>query len=144
MQNTSDPPGDELAYAPMPHRAARKLVGEQGFCFHFNAEAGHRGCNIATPLDSNGVDEMFVKVFNVLDHAILHRAAHGYEIKHRQMLNLLTQSYAARMGANGYIEFPGEQQDGKIFVDACNTTGVNLADIDGAQLHELLDRKSVV
>src|SRR5277367_883771 len=60
------------------------------------------------------------------------------------MLHILAEPYASRMWANGNIEFRGHQDYCQVLVDPSQATAIDLADVDGACLHELLEHNSVM
>ena len=59
------------------------------------------------------------------------------------MLHVLAQPDAARMRAGGHAELGRHQQDGQDLVDSAEPAGVDLADIDGAGLEQLLEDDAV-
>ena len=66
------------------------------------------------------------------------------KVEDREMLNVFAEAHAACVGAYGDAELCGEQHDGEILIDAGNATAIDLADVDGASLHELLEHDGIV
>lgn len=61
---------------------------------------------------------MFVKMIDKLDHSIFERGRDGEEVEGGEMLDVLAESDAAGVGADGDAELCREQEDGQVFVDA--------------------------
>src|SRR5258707_15122476 len=60
------------------------------------------------------------------------------------MLYILAQADATGVRADRDAELCGHQHDGEIFVDAGDSAAIDLADIDGSGLEELLEHDTVV
>ena len=60
------------------------------------------------------------------------------------MLDVLAQADSSGVGADRHTELRGEQQDGEVLVHSADTTAIDLADVDCAGLHELLEHNAVV
>ena len=61
-----------------------------------------------------------------------------------EMLGVFGQPDAAGMWHDGDVEFLGHEQHGEDLVDAAEAAGVDLADVDGARLQELLEDHAVL
>lgn len=85
---------------------------------------------------------MLVQVIHVLEHALL--PAHDHVVDRAQVLRVLGQPHAAAVRHDGHVELGGHQQDGDDFVDAAQPARVDLADVDGAGLQELLEHDAVL
>ena len=59
-------------------------------------------------------------------------------------MHIFAETDATRMRADGYAEFDGHQHDGEVFMDASYATAVDLADVDGLGLHELLEEDAIL
>ena len=80
----------------------------------------------------------------VLDHALVERSADGDVVEHREVLDVLAESDAAGVRADGHVERGGEQQHGDHLVDATEAAAVDLRGVDGAGLQQLLEHHPVV
>src|SRR5689334_4587043 len=87
---------------------------------------------------------MFVKVINIFDNSAFQRATDSNIVEHREMLHILAQSHPAGMRADGNTEFRRQQQNCQDFVDASNTTCIDLADAERIGLKELLEEDAVL
>ena len=76
--------------------------------------------------DVDGGDEVLVEVVDELDDAVFERGGDGEEVEGREMLHILAQANAAGVRADGNIELGGEQEDGKILVDAGDAATIEL------------------
>ena len=84
---------------------------------------------------------MLVQVVDVLDHALLQRAAHRHVVERRQVLDQLAQPDAAGVGADRHAELGRQQQDRQHLVDPAEPARVDLAEVDRAGLHQLLEHR---
>src|ERR1700690_4678589 len=111
---------------------------------HLGAVAGFAGQPVAPTLDDNRVAKVLVKVVHVLDHPPIQAAADGDVVEWREVLDVLTQAYAARMWADRHAEPGGQEQDRNDLVDAAQPARIDLADRDRLSLEQLLEHDSVV
>ena len=72
-------------------------------CFgrHLNAVARLLGGEITAVTQANRIDKMLVQMIGKLNHPVRHTGADAHIIKHLQMLHILTQPHATRMGTDG-------------------------------------------
>ena len=94
--------------------------------------------------DHDRVGEVFVQVVDVLDDPVGGGAGHREVVEHREVLDEFAQPDAARVRADGDAELGGEQQDGEVLVDAADPGRVDLEDVEGAGLEELLEHDAVL
>ncbi len=85
-----------------------------------------------------------MQMVNELDDAVFEGGRDGEEIEGGEVLDVLAETDAASVGADGDIEFGGEQDDGEVLVDAGYAAAVELEDVDGLGLEELLEHDAVV
>jgi hypothetical protein len=111
---------------------------------NFDAISRGVGDEIVAAADDDGVAEVFVEMVDVLDDTVGEGTGDGEEIEDGEMLDVLAEADAAGVGADGYAELGGHEEDGEVFVDAGDATGVDLADVDGAGLEELLEHDGVM
>jgi hypothetical protein len=128
-------------FPPGPPGREGKVGHGLGTHLGAGARAGRRQVPAVDHLDR--VDEMLVKVVHELDPAAFSAAAEGDVVKHGQVLDYLAQPDAPRMRADGHTEFGRQQEDGQVFVDARNATGVNLAHADRITGQHLLENDPV-
>ncbi len=119
------------------------MCGERGRA-HLGSGARGGGGTVAAVVDHRGGDEVFVEVVDVFDHASFPGAGDGDEVEHRQVLDGLAQAHAPGVRADGDAELRGEQQMGDVLVDAADAGRVDLEDLHGSGLEELLDHDAVV
>ena len=60
------------------------------------------------------------------------------------MLDVFAETDATRMRADGDVEFGGEEDDGEVLVDSGYAATIELEDVDGPGLEELLEHDAVV
>ena len=101
-------------------------------------------CDIAAVVDPDGIDEMLVQVINVFDDPALQRATDSDIVEHREMLYIFAEPYPAGVRTDRNTKLCRQQQNSQHFVDAANTTGVDLADANGICLKELLEEYAVL
>ena len=94
--------------------------------------------------DNYWVDKMFVQMIDKFDSALIARSTNGDVIENRKMLNILTQPDSARVRTNRHTEFRRHQQNRDDFVDARQTTAVQLTKTDGICLKELFEHYTVL
>ena len=94
--------------------------------------------------DADGGEEVLVEVVDELDDAVIHGGGDAEEIEDGEMLDVLAEADAAGVRADGDVELCGEEDDGEILIDAGYTAGVELEDVDGLGLEELLEHDAVV
>ncbi len=114
-----------------------------GLGVHPGGEARRRRSGIAPGFDHDGVDEVFVEVVDVLDHPVLPRTRDGHVVEHREVLDQLAESDAARVRADGHLELGREQQDRQVLVDSGDACRVDLDEVDGPGLEQLLEHDTV-
>src|ERR1700694_4121901 len=90
------------------------------------------------------MNEVFVEVIDELDDSVLERGRDTEEVEDRQVLDVLAQAYSAGVGADGDVEFGGEEDDGEVLVDSGDGAGVELEDVDGVGLEKLLEDDAVL
>src|ERR1700721_421886 len=60
------------------------------------------------------------------------------------MLDVLAEADSTGVGADGDVELGGEENDGEVLIDSGDAAGVDLADVDGVGLEELLEDDAVL
>ena len=86
---------------------------------------------------------MLVQMISELDHSILQAAAHADVVDERDVLTVLAQSDSTRMRAHRHAELRGEQQNRERLAQPAEAATVELAEIDRAGLHQLLEHHAV-
>jgi len=76
--------------------------------------------------------------------AIFHQATDGDVVGHREMLHELTQTNTAGVRIHADTEFGGQQENGQIFVDTAHPGGVDLDEIHGSRLKQLLEHHPIL
>lgn len=109
---------------------------------HLDAVAGLGGGLVVAVLDDGGVQEVLVEVVDVLEDGAL--AADDDVVNGAQVLRVLGQADAARVGDDGDAVLLGHEQHGQHLVDAAHAAGVDLAHVDGARHDELLEDDAVL
>lgn len=94
--------------------------------------------------DHHRVEEVVVQMIDVFDDPVVGGAGERHEVEHRQVLDQFAQADPAGVRADGHAELGREKQDGEVLVDAGDTGGVDLQDVDGAGLEELLEDDTVL
>ncbi len=79
----------------------------------------------------------------MLDDPVGPRAGDADVVGHRQVLHHLAQPDAAGVRAHGNAVVGGEEEDREVLVDPRDAGGVDLDDVDGAGLQELLEHDAV-
>ena len=92
---------------------------------------GRVGSEIATRFDAHRVLEVLVQMIDVLDHSILHAAAHRDVVEERQMLHVLAETDAAGMRTNRDSELRRHEQHRDDLVHSAETAAVDLTVADG-------------
>ena len=108
-----------------------------------DAVAGARRREVAAAADDDGILEVLVQVIDVFDHASFHRPGHGDVVEHRQMLHVLAQADAAGVRTHRDAELRREQDHGEVLVHAAEAAAVDLTEVDGARLQQLLEHDAV-
>ena len=109
-----------------------------------NTVAGFGGDEVVAAADADGREEVLVKVVDELDDAVIHGGGDAEEIEDGEVLDVLAEADAAGVRADGDVELCGEEDDSQILVDAGYAAAVELKDIDGLGLEELLEHDAVV
>ena len=140
--------GDDRASHVIPlqvsrRRAPPKAIRRARRRADLAAEAGRLGRDVAAVADHDRIDEMLVQVIDELGDAIVHAARHGDVIEHRQVLHQLAQPDAARMRTDRHAELRRHQDHCEVLVDAAEAATVDLAEVDGPRLQELLEHDAV-
>ncbi|GAA4938390.1 hypothetical protein GCM10023238_00090 [Streptomyces heliomycini] len=94
--------------------------------------------------DHHRVEEVVVQMVDVLDDPVLGGAGQGHVVEHRQVLDEFAQADPAGVRAHRDAVLGGEQQDGEVLGDAADPGGVDLDDVEGAGLEELLEDDPVL
>lgn len=85
-----------------------------------------------------------MQVVDVFQDTALSGSRDADVINERKMLDVFTETDTTGVGAYRDIELFGHEQDGKDFVDTGNAARVDLAEIDGVCLKELLKDDTVL
>src|SRR4029453_6823873 len=94
--------------------------------------------------DDAGIHEVFMQVIDELGDPIIHPAGHAQEVEHREMLDELAEPDAACVWTDRDSELRRHQDDRQVLVDAAETAAVDLAEVDGFSLEELLENNPVL
>src|SRR6185312_6493073 len=127
-----------------PDGTVRKLMLREGLAAHLRGEARRRRRKISAAADPDRVEEMVVEMVHELDGPILHRAADGDVIGHGEVLHELAEADTSSVRKNPDAELRGHQQDGEILVDTAHASGIDLHQVHGLCLEELLESDAVV
>src|SRR5258705_4010784 len=127
-----------------PALAVRKRELGQRLRPDLDAVAGRRRGEIATPDDTNRVDEMLVQVVDELAHPVIERRRDRDVIEHRNVLCVLAEADSARVRTDRHPELRREQDHGQHLVHAAEPAAVELADVDRAKLEQLLEHDAVL
>jgi hypothetical protein len=109
-----------------------------------DAVTGGRGEQIAAVTDLDGGEEVFVKMIDKLENAVFERCRDREEVEGYEVLNVFAEANAAGVGADCHVEFGGKEEDGEVLVDAGYAAAVELEDVDGLGLEELLEHDAIV
>src|SRR6266508_3100604 len=127
-----------------PSTSVRIFVLVDRLWKHLDAVAGRERQAVAPAPHDRGFAEVLVQVVDPLDHAVLERPAHGDEVKRREVLDVLAETDAPGMRADGDSKLRGEEQHGYRLVHAAEPAPVALADVDRLCLEELLEDDPVL
>src|SRR5207342_1797449 len=106
--------------------------------------AGSTRRDVAAVANHDWIHEMLVQVIDILDDAILQRRAHGDVVEEGQVLHVLAQPDSSSVRTDGRSELRGEEHYRKALVHAAEPAGIDLAEADGAGLHELLEHDAIL
>src|SRR5258708_39852790 len=101
-----------------PGAAAGVFEPLQRARFDLRAVARSRRGEVPPTFHGDRVDEVFVQVVDEFARAVFQRSADRDVVEDRQVLDVLTESDAAGVRADGYTELRRQQQDGQHLVDA--------------------------
>jgi hypothetical protein len=82
---------------------------------------------------------MLVKVVDPFDPAVGHRARYGHIVKEREVPHHLTQTYPSSMRTNKGAELRRQGKVGHVLRNTGHPARIDLHDIDGLCLKELLN-----
>jgi len=121
-------------------------VGEAGerFFVNLNTVARLLRQKIVAVADADGIDEVLVQMVDKFDNAIFERRGDAEEVKSGEMLNIFAEPYATGVGTDGNVEFGGEEDDGEVLINSGYAATIELEDIDGLGLKQLLEHDAVV
>src|SRR5258708_11599978 len=108
------------------------------------AVARSRRSEVPPTLHRDGVDEVFVQVVDEFARTVFQGSADRDVVEDRQVLDVLTESDAAGVRADGHTELRRQQQDGQHLVDATQPAAADLAEVDRLRLHQLLEHHAVL
>jgi hypothetical protein len=86
---------------------------------------------------------VLVQVVDPLDPASFRGAGQGHVVEHRQVLDDLAQADPAGVRADRHPELGGQQQVGQVLVHPGDAARVDLHDVDGIGLQQLLEHHPV-
>src|SRR5438034_4523893 len=127
-----------------PGFSTRKLKIIERLSFHFDAIARRRRWHVAGALHDHRMDEVFVQMIDILKHSILERSTHSDVVEYGEMLHIFAQADTACVRANRDAKLCRHQQYCKDFVDAPETTAVDLTKANCSGLQKLLEHHTVV
>jgi hypothetical protein len=104
---------------------------------------GGEGRAVPAGDDLHRLDEVLVEVVDELDHASILAAGDGDEVEHREVLHGFAEADAAGVRAHGYAELRRQQEDRDVLVDPGHAGRVDLEDLEGVRLQELLEHDAV-
>ena len=85
-----------------------------------------------------------MQVVNVLNNPVFECSGNRDVVKYREVLNILTQTYASSMRTHWYLELGGQQQYGQNLVDPAESGAVYLAVAHSSSRKILLEHDTVV
>src|SRR5262249_35869283 len=91
-----------------------------------------------------GIEEVLVKMLDVLADPVLQRGADRDVVEYRQVLHVLAQTDSAAVRADRDAELRRQQQDREHLVHSSQPAGVALAEDDRDELKELLENDAVL
>ena len=129
-------------------RRPRRPVGvgkaPEALGLHCDAVAGRRGGHVPPVLQGNGIDEVLVEMIDVFDDAIFQRGADAEIVEDGEVLHVLAQAHAAGMRAHGHPELGRHKQNGQHLIDPSESAAIDLTEVDGPGLHQLLENDAVL
>ena len=109
---------------------------------HLNTVSRLGRGGVVTVLDDTGVEEVLVQVVDVLEHAEL--TTDNNVVDGTQVLGVFRKADTTGVRNNRHTELLCDEEDSEDFVDTAHTAGIDLADIDGTLLQELLEDDTVL
>lgn len=131
-----------IALPPTDTLLARVLELVHALRLHLNTVSRLGRSGVVTILDDTGVEEVLVQVVDVLEHTEL--STDNNVIDGAQVLGVLWQTDTTRVRNNRHTELLCDKEDGKNLVDTAHAASIDLADIDGTLLQELLEDDTVL
>jgi hypothetical protein len=131
-----------FALPPTDTLLARVLELVHTLRLHLNTVSRLGGSGVVTVLDDTRVEEVFVQVVDVLEHTEL--TTDDNVIDGAQVLCVLGKTDTTRVRNDRYTELLRDEENGKDLVDTSHAASIDLADINGTLLQELLEDDTVL
>jgi hypothetical protein len=124
--------------------ASREGIVLNGLLLHGNTVTWSTRSGVSSVVHDNRVQEVFVKMVNIFKDTTFGSTRDADIINEGKMLDVFTETNTASVWANRDIELLSHQKDSKDLIDTCDTARIDLTEIDGLSLEELLEDDSVL
>lgn len=131
-----------LTLPPTDTLLARILKLVHALRLHLDTVSRLGRSGVVTVLDDTGVEEVLVQVVDVLEHTEL--TADDNVVDGAQVLCVLRETDTTRVRNDRYAELLCDEEDSEDLVDTTHAASIDLADIDGTLLQELLEDDTVL
>ena len=131
-----------FALPPADTLLARVLELVHALRLHLNTVSRLGRSGVVTVLDDTRVEEVLVQMVDVFEHTEL--AADNNVIDGAQVLSVLGKTDTTRVRNDRHTKLLCDEKDGKNLVDTSHAAGIDLADIDGTLLQQLLENDTVL
>src|SRR6187402_654863 len=101
-----------------PAVAIGEMESFERICMHLDAIAGRFRRHVSAVADHDGTDKMLMQMIDIFEYSIIKRCRHADIIEYGNMLDVLTQTNAARMRTHRHAELRSHQQYDDHFVQA--------------------------
>jgi para-nitrobenzyl esterase len=97
-----------------------------------------------TAADADGIDEVLVEMVDEFDDEGVVGGGSAEIVEGGEVLDVFAEADAAGVGADRDAEFGSEEDDGEVLVDAGKAAAIDLTDVEGAGLKELLEEDAIL
>lgn len=124
--------------------ARRESVVLDRLALHLDAVAGSQRGEVAALGHDARLQEVLVKMVHVFEDAALGGGRHADIVNEGEMLDVLAKTDTTGVRADGDIELLGHQKNSENLVNTSDTASIDLTEIDGLSLEELLEDDTVL